>query len=71
MKRLFCTVITTYDDTLEPPLVIHSHAESKDHAEKEVMDYMAGEDFGFEYNDLNDNFDTFTFEVTDILGKDF
>jgi len=35
------------------------------------MDYMAGEDFGFEYNMLNDNFDTFTFEVTDILGKDF
>jgi hypothetical protein len=52
-------------------MVIHSHAESADHAEKEVMDYMAGEDFGFEYNDLNDNFDTFTFEVTDILGKDF
>ena len=71
MKRLFCTVITSYDDTLESPLVIHSHAESADHAEKEVMDYMDGEDFGFEYNDLNDNFETFTFEVTDILGKDF
>ena len=48
MKRLFCTVITTYDNTLESPLVIHSHAESADHAEKEVMDYMDGEDFGFE-----------------------
>ena len=71
MKRLFCTVITSVDDTLESPMVIHSHAASADHAEKEVMDYMAGEDFGFEYNDLNDNFDTFTFEVTDILGKDF
>ena len=71
MKRLFCTVITSVDDTLESPMVIHSHAESADHAEKEVMDYMAGEDFGFDYNDLNDNFDTFTFEVTDILGKDF
>ena len=71
MKRLFCTVITTVDDTLESPMVIHSHAASADHAEKEVMDYMAGEDFGFEYNDLNDNFDTFTFEVTDILGQDF
>ena len=71
MKRLFCTVITTVDDTLESPMVIHSQAESADHAEKEVMDYMAGEDFGFEYNDLNDNFDTFTFEVTDILGQDF
>ena len=71
MKRLFCTVITSVDDTLESPLVIHSHAASSDHAEREVMDYMAGEDFGFEYNDLNDNFDTFTFEVTDILGKDF
>ena len=75
MKRLFCTVITSVDDTLESPLVIHSHAESSDHAEKEVIDYLAGEDFGFEYeiqyNMLNDNFDTFTFEVTDILGKDF
>ena len=71
MKRLFCTVITSVDDTLESPMVIHSHAASADHAEKEVMDYMAGEDFGFEYNDLNDNFDTFTFEVTDILGQDF
>jgi hypothetical protein len=64
-------VITSVDDTLESPLVIHSHAESSDHAEKEVIDYLAGEDFGFEYNMLNDNFDTFTFEVTDILGKDF
>jgi hypothetical protein len=63
-------VITSYDDTLESPLILHSHAESADHAEREVMDYMAGEDFGFEYNDLKDNFDTFTFEVTDILGKD-
>jgi len=71
MKRLFCTVITSIDNTLESPLVIHSHAESSDHAEKEVIDYLAGEDFGFEYNMLNDNFDTFTFEVTDILGKDF
>ncbi len=71
MKRLFCTVITSVDDTLESPLVIHSHAESADHAEREVMYYMAGEDFGFDYNNLNDNFDTFTFEVTDILGKDF
>ncbi len=71
MKRLFCTVITSVDDTLESPLVIHSRAESSVHAEREVMDYMAGEDFGFDYNDLNDNFDTFTFEVTDILGKDF
>ena len=71
MKRLFCTVITSVDNTLESPMVIHSHAASADHAEKEVMDYMAGEDFGFEYNDLNDNFDTFTFELTDILGQDF
>ena len=71
MKRLFCTVITSFDDTLESPLVIHSHAESSDHAEKEVIDYLAGEDFGFDYDMLNDNFDTFTFEVTDILGQDF
>jgi hypothetical protein len=70
MKRLFCTVITSIDNTLESPLVIHSHAESSDHAEKEVIDYVAGE-FGFEYNDIKDNFDIFTFEVTDILGKDF
>jgi hypothetical protein len=46
-------------------------SETMDHAEKEAIDYLAGEDFGFEYNMLNDNFDTFTFEVTDILGKDF
>ena len=71
MKRLFCTVITSVDDTLESPLVIHSMSETMDHAEKEVIDYLAGEDFGFEYNMLNDNFDTFTFEVTDILGQDF
>jgi hypothetical protein len=70
MKRLFCTVITSIDNTLESPLVIHSHAESSDHAEKEVIDYVAGE-FGFEYTDIKDNFDIFTFEVTDILGKDF
>lgn len=69
MKRLFCTVITSFDDTLESPLVFHSHAESADHAEKEVMDYMA-EDFGYLECNINDNFDTFTFEVTDILGKD-
>jgi len=74
MKRLFCTVITSFDDTLESPLVIHSMSETMDHAEKEVIDYLAGEDFGFDGFDndmLNDNFDTFTFEVTDILGKDF
>ena len=71
MKRLFCTVITSVDDTLESPLVIHSMNETMDHAEQAIIDYMAGEDFGFEYNMLNDNFDTFTFEVTDILGKDF
>jgi len=71
MKRLFCTVITSVDDTLESPMVIHSMNETMDHAEQAVIDYMAGEDFGFEYNMLNDNFDTFTFEVTDILGKDF
>jgi len=49
-------------------------SETLDHAEKEVIDYMTGEDFGFDGFDndmLNDNFDTFTFEVTDILGKDF
>jgi hypothetical protein len=45
--------------------------ETMDHAEQAVIDYLAGEDFGFEYNMLNDNFDTFTFEVTDILGQDF
>jgi len=71
MKRLFCTVITSIDDTLESPLVIHSMNETMDHAEQAVIDYMTGEDFGFDYDMLNDNFDTFTFEVTDILGKDF
>ena len=71
MKRLFCTVITSYDNTLESPMVIHSMNETLDHAEQAVIDYMAGEDFGFDYDMLNDNFDTFTFEVTDILGKDF
>ena len=71
MKRLFCTVITSVDDTLESPLIIHSMSETMDHAEQAVIDYMAGEDFGFDYDMLNDNFDTFTFEVTDILGQDF
>jgi len=71
MKRLFCTVITSVDDTLESPLVIHSMNETMDHAEQAVIDYMTGEDFGFDYDMLNDNFDTFTFEVTDILGQDF
>ena len=71
MKRLFCTVITSYDNTLESPMVIHSMNETLDHAEQAVIDYMAGEDFGFDYDMLNDNFDTFTFEVTDILGQDF
>jgi len=71
MKRLFCTVITSIDDTLESPLVIHSMNETLDHAEQAIIDYMAGEDFGFDYDMLNDNFDTFTFEVTDILGQDF
>jgi len=71
MKRLFCTVITSIDDTLESPLVIHSMNETMDHAEQAIIDYMAGEDFGFDYDMLNDNFDTFTFEVTDILGQDF
>lgn len=71
MKRLFCTVITSVDDTLESPLVIHSMNETMDHAEQAIIDYMTGEDFGFDYDMLNDNFDTFTFEVTDILGQDF
>jgi len=71
MKRLFCTVITSVDDTLESPLIIHSMNETMDHAEQAVIDYMTGEDFGFDYDMLNDNFDTFTFEVTDILGQDF
>jgi len=68
MKRLFCTVITSVDDTLESPMVIHSHAKSSKHAEKKVIDYLAGEDFGFEYNMLNDTLRAIvTFEVTEIL----
>ena len=74
MKRLFCTVITSYDDTLESPMVIHSMSETLDHAEKEALEYLST-DCGFD-NELPpiltnlDNFDTFTFEVIEILGKD-
>ena len=70
MKRLFCTVITSYDNTLESPMIIHSMNEYMDHAEQAAIEYFTGEDFGFDSEMIADNFDLFTFEVTDILGQD-
>lgn len=65
-KTLFCTVITTFDDTLESPLVLHIRAHTMEIAEKLSIDYLRDE-CGFDDDMIKDNFDIFTFRVVDII----
>lgn len=66
MKRLFCTVVTDFDGTLESPIIFHIKAESMEHAEKCARELMV--EYNYEEKELDDFFDMFTFEVreTDI-----
>jgi hypothetical protein len=68
MKRLFCTVVTDVDGTLESPIIYHNLAEGfaqvEQYVRAELAEYTGYED----EEELADRFDIFTFEVkeTDI-----
>lgn len=66
-KRLFCTVVTDFDGTLESPVIFHINAITMDHAETCAREQLV--ELGYEDSELDDMFDMFTFEVsaTDII----
>lgn len=61
MKRLFCTVVTDFDGTLESPVIFHIRAETMDHAETCAREQLV--ELGYEDSELDDMFDMFTFPV--------
>lgn len=63
MKRLFCTVVTDYDGTLESPIIFHIKAETMEKAEECSRELIV--EYGYEDGELDDLFDMFTFEVTE------
>ena len=64
MKRLFCTVVTDFDGTMESPLIFHIKAESMQKAEECSRELLM--EHGYEEKELDDLFDLFTFEVLDV-----
>ena len=63
MKRLFCTVVTDFDGTLESPVIFHIKAITMDHAEACAREQLV--ELGYEDSELDDLFDMFTFPVQD------
>ena len=64
MKRLFCTVVTSYDDTLESPLIYHTRAENAEAVEAHVKSELM--ELGWTEEDTEENFDLFSFPVGDL-----
>ena len=62
-KRLFCTVVTDFDGTLESPVIFHINAITMDHAERCAREQLV--ELGYEDSELDDTFDMFTFEVSE------
>lgn len=63
MKRLFCTVVTDYDGSLESPIIFHIKAETMEKAEECSRELLI--EYCYEEEELADRFDMFTFEVTE------
>jgi hypothetical protein len=65
MKKLFCTVVTdpTGFTSLESPIVFHTRCEDQDRADDNVREILV-DDYSFE-PECVDNFDIFTFEVSE------
>jgi len=63
MKRLFCTVVTDFNGTFDSPIIFHIRAETMDHAEKCTREQLV--EYGYDKETIDDNFDMFTFEVSE------
>lgn len=65
MKRLFCTVVSSLDGSLDSPLIFHIKAETMAKAEERAREELCSY---YEYKDeeLDDIFETFTFEVGEV-----
>jgi hypothetical protein len=61
MKRLFCTVVTDFDGTLDSPIIFHIKAITMEKAEECAREQLV--EYGYEDSELDDLFETFTFEV--------
>jgi hypothetical protein len=64
MKKLFCTVVTDYDGTLAGPMIFHTRAEKPADVEPHIREELC--ELGFEDSVLDDIFEVFTFEVSDL-----
>jgi len=64
MKKLFCTVVTDWDGTLDSPIIYHTRAENPDQVAKHIAEEL--EELGYEPEQQADTFDVFTFEVRDL-----
>lgn len=66
MKKLFCVVVTDPDYVigLDSPIIFHIKCEDSNTAEEEAFNEMAGEDYGYDPQAIED-LDIFAFEVTD------
>jgi hypothetical protein len=63
MKRLFCTVVTDFDGTLDSPIIFHIRTETVEKAEVCSRKLLA--EYVYEDEELADRFNMFTFEVND------
>ena len=61
MKKLFCTVVTDFDGTLDSPIIYHTRAEDVESVEKHVREELV--ELGWNDEELDDLFDIFTFPV--------
>ncbi len=66
MKKLFCVVVTdpNGDNGLESPIIFHIKCEEQSNSEEAVKE-MLEEEYGYEPEWI-ENFDIFSFEVTDL-----
>ena len=65
MKKLFCVVVSDagYSTGLDSPVIFHIKCEQSEQAEDEVKGMMVDE-YGYD-GEAIDEFDIFSFEVTD------
>ena len=66
MKKLFCVVVSDagYSVGLDSPVIFHIKCKESEHAEDEVKKMMADE-YGYD-EEVIDELDIFSFEVTDV-----
>jgi hypothetical protein len=64
MKKLFCTVVTDFDGTMESPEIFHTKTETPAKATERIKaEYL---ERGFSEETFEEQFEAFTFEVTDL-----